>query len=78
MVFLPRPQHAEKPALVIELKWDKTADTAIRQIKEKGYAGALQDYVGEVLLVGVSYDRKTRHHEAEIETWRSEIGELGG
>lgn len=70
LAFLPRPQHAEKPALVIELKWDKTAETAIRQIKEKGYAGALADFSGEVLLVGVSYDRKTRRHEARIEDWR--------
>ena len=71
LAFLPRPQHAEKPALVIELKWDKTADTAIRQIKEKGYAGSLAGFAGKVLLVGVSYDRKTRRHEAVIEEWQS-------
>ena len=71
LVFLPRPQHAEKPALVIELKWDRAAETAIRQIKETEYAGALADYAGEVLLVGVSYDKKTRRHEAVIEEWQS-------
>ena len=71
LTFLPRPQHAEKPALVIELKWDKTADTAIRQIKEKGYAGSLAGFAGKVLLVGVSYDKKTRRHEAVIEEWQS-------
>ena len=70
LAFLPRPQHAEKPALVIELKWDRAAETAIRQIKEKEYAGALAAYAGEVLLVGVSYDKKTRRHEAVIETWQ--------
>lgn len=70
LAFLPRPQHAEKPALVIELKWDQTAQTAIRQIKEKAYAGALAGYAGEVLLVGVSYDKKTRQHEAVIEEWQ--------
>ncbi len=70
LAFLPRPQHAEKPALVIELKWDRTAQTAIRQIREKEYAGALAGYAGEVLLVGVSYDKKTRQHEAVIEEWR--------
>ena len=72
LTFLPRPQHAEKPALVIELKWDKTADTAIRQIKEKGYAGSLAGFAGKVLLVGVSYDKKTRRHEAVIEEWQSQ------
>ena len=71
LAFLPRPQHAEKPALVIELKWDKTAETAIRQIKEKGYAGSLAGFAGKVLLVGVSYDKKTRRHEAVIEEWQS-------
>ena len=70
LAFLPRPQHAEKPALVIELKWDRAEQTAIRQIKEKDYAGALAGYAGEVLLVGVSYDKKTRQHEAVIEEWR--------
>ena len=70
LAFLPRPQHTEKPALVIELKWDRTAQTAIRQIREKEYAGALAGYAGEVLLVGVSYDKKTRQHEAVIEEWR--------
>ncbi|WP_288313093.1 hypothetical protein [uncultured Selenomonas sp.] len=70
-MFLPRLQHAEKPALVIGLKWDKTVQTAIRQIKEKDYAGALAGYAGEVLLVGVSYDKKTRQHEAVIEEWQS-------
>ena len=72
MGFLPRPQHAEKPALVIELKWDKTADTAIRQIKEKKYGEALAGYAGDILLVGISYDRKTRKHEAVIERLRKD------
>ena len=45
---------------------------AIRQIKEKAYAGALAGYVGEVLLVGISYDRKTHQHEALIEEWQSQ------
>ena len=71
LAFLPRPQHAEKPALVIELKWDTTAETAIRQIKEKDYAGSLAGFAGKVLLVGVSYDKKTRQHEAVIEEWQS-------
>ncbi len=30
IVFLPLP-HAGKPALVVELKYDKTANTAIQQ-----------------------------------------------
>ena len=34
LVFIPRKQFAEKPALVVELKWDKSAEGAIKQIKE--------------------------------------------
>lgn len=75
LVFLPRPQHAEKPALVIELKWDQKAETAIRQIKEKKYGEALRGYAGEILLVGISYDRKTRKHEAVIERVRYSVAD---
>lgn len=67
LVFLPRPQHMEKPALIIELKWDKDADTAIKQIHEKNYDGALSSYAGKVLLVGINYDKKTKEHECKIE-----------
>lgn len=66
LVFLPRPKHLDRPALVVELKWDKDAQTTIRQIEERGYTKALEGYVGDVLLVGVSYDRKTRHHACRI------------
>ena len=50
------------------IKWDKDADTAIRQIKEKRYAGNLKGYGKEVLLVGVNYDKRTKKHECVIET----------
>ena len=43
----------------------------LAQIKEKGYAGSLAGFAGKVLLVGVSYDKKTRRHEAVIEEWQS-------
>ena len=67
LVFLPKPNHADLPALLLELKWDKGADTAIRQIKEKAYPKAFEAYAGKVLLVGVSYDKKSREHECLIE-----------
>ena len=35
---------------------DKTAETAIRQILERRYTGALQQYKGEIIIVGLSYD----------------------
>lgn len=67
LVYIPRPQHTGKPALVIELKWDKTADAAIRQIKEKQYVKALEAYHGDVLLVGINYSKKTKKHTCKIE-----------
>lgn len=56
VVFLPLPSTG-KPALVIELKYDKNASTAIQQIKDRNYTQALEDYSGEILMVGISYDR---------------------
>ncbi len=56
VVFLPLPAVG-KPALVIELKYNKSADTAISQIKDRQYVRTLEGYCGEILLVGVSYDK---------------------
>lgn len=47
----------EMPAIVVELKYNKTAQTAIWQIKDKKYAAVLGDYSGEVVLVGINYDK---------------------
>lgn len=66
MVFLPR-RASLKPALVVELKWDKTAQGAISQIKSKQYGSALKDYRGNMLLVGINYDKKSRRHQCRIE-----------
>ena len=67
MVFIPRPHFADKPALVVELKWDKSAQGAVEQIKNKQYCESLQDYQGKIILVGVNYDKKSRKHSCEIE-----------
>ena len=67
IALIPRVDSGNKPAMIIELKYDKTADTARRQIKEKKYAGALKGYGEEVILVGVSYDRESKKHECVIE-----------
>lgn len=68
VVFLPLP-HTAKPALVIELKYNQTAETAIRQIKDRRYTQALAGYGGEILLVGINYDRgkKEKRHSCLIE-----------
>lgn len=53
--------------MIIELKYDKSADGAIRQIREKRYSGVLAHYAGNLLLVGINYDKKTKEHECEIQ-----------
>jgi hypothetical protein len=67
IVFLPRKNHLDKPAIVVELKWNQSAKGAIAQIKEKNYGKALEEYRGNLLLVGVNYDVKSKKHECEIE-----------
>lgn len=68
LTFIPRKKYQDKPAMIVELKWDKSADTAINQIHEKKYAGALYEYKGNILLVGINYDKKSRKHTCIIES----------
>ncbi len=65
--FIPRRLHQDKPAVVIELKWDKSASGALAQIKNKNYGDALKDYQGNLLLVGINYNKTTKMHECVIE-----------
>ena len=69
LVFLPRKKFPDKPALVVELKWDKSAEGAIAQIKKKEYCRSLEEYQGNLLLVGIAYDKKTKKHTCKIEKW---------
>ena len=67
-VYLPKPAYREDyPALVVELKWNRCAETALQQIKEKRYAESLREYAGNILLVGINYDKKTKAHSCSIE-----------
>lgn len=71
IAFLPR-KHVDKPAMLIELKWDKSAQGAISQIREKNYAGVLDEYRGNLLLVGINYNKKDKKHECIIERYTSQ------
>lgn len=57
------------PILLIELKWNKSEDGAIRQIKKKHYPQVFQEYSGDVLLIGICYDAKNKKHTCNIEKW---------
>ncbi|MCI9583709.1 MAG: hypothetical protein HFG46_08540 [Clostridium sp.] len=74
IVFLPLPSSG-KPALVVELKYEQSADAAIRQIKERHYTQALEGYTGDILLIGVNYskDDRGKTHSCVIERLRPEM-----
>ncbi len=61
------PYKPNIPAMVVELKVRGTADTALDQIRAKRYFAGLEKYAGNILLVGVSYDRETKKHECVME-----------
>ena len=65
--MIPRKRHLDKPAVIIELKWDKSTVGALEQIREKNYGSALNEYQGKLLLVGINYNKKTKKHECTIE-----------
>ena len=57
------------PALVVELKWNKSAKSALQQIKDRKYPASIEQYTGDILLVGINYDKKTKKHECVIEQY---------
>ena len=77
IVLIPY-RNVDKPAIVIELKYNHSAEGAIKQIKEKQYTDALRGFTGEIVLVGINYDKKTKKHECEIERVRTQSGTQGG
>lgn len=68
LVFIPR-KHIDKPAMIVELKYNKDADTAIDQIHRKEYHGKVLEYTDNLLLVGINYDKKTKKHTCVIEKY---------
>ena len=74
LILIPSPEYPDKPALVIELKYDKNADGAIAQIKRRNYPDRLVHYKGNILLIGINYDKdisnenlQFKHHTCVIE-----------
>ena len=70
-VFIPKPEYkSDYPALVVELKWNKSAVSALQQIKDRKYPDSIQDYTGDILLVGINYSKKDKKHECVIEAYK--------
>ena len=69
-VFIPKPEFQNYyPALVVELKWDKSVRAALDQIRDRKYPESVACYAGELLLVGINYNEKTKEHECRIEKY---------
>ena len=69
-VYIPKPEYrSDYPALIVELKWNQKAQTALQQIKEKQYPDSVLDYTGDILLVEINYDKKTKEHQCLIEKY---------
>ena len=66
VVFLPK-RDTSLPAMIVELKWNQTAEGAIKQIKEKNYPSLISEYTGDIMLVGINYDEDTKKHSCKIE-----------
>ncbi len=72
-VFIPKPEYKSTyPALVVELKWNQNTTTALQQIKDKKYPESILDYTGEILLVGINYDKTSKEHQCRIEKYKKE------
>jgi hypothetical protein len=68
LVLIPR-KNVDSPAIVVELKYNKDADTAINQILRREYPAKVAQYVDNLLLVGINYNRETKQHSCHIERW---------
>ena len=70
-VYVPKPEYVmDYPALLVELKWNKNASSAILQIKDKKYPKSLLQYCGDILLVGINYDKQSKEHQCMIEKYK--------
>ena len=70
VTFIPYVENA--PAMIVELKHNKEARTAINQIKQKQYFESLEHYKGDLLFVGINYDEDTKLHTCKIEKFVKE------
>ena len=76
VAYLPAPQYAEKPALLIELKYGHSTDIAMDQIRRQKYLDRFEHYKGNTLVIGINYNRdlpadhpEFKHHSCRIEKW---------
>ena len=66
LVLIPR-KNIDKPAIVLELKFNQDVEAAIDQIRRRTYVGRVAQHTGDILLVGISYDKKEKTHSCAKE-----------
>ena len=66
IVLIPR-KNVDSPAIVLELKYNRDADAVIAQIHRRQYPAKVAEYAGNLLLVGINYDREQKTHTVNIE-----------
>lgn len=71
LIFLPR-RHCSRPAMIVELKYNDSAESALKQIQNRQYPEALKEYQGNLLLVGINYNKKDKKHSCLIEEWEKQ------
>ncbi len=73
IAFLPKESSAAPflkgpvPAMVVELKWNRSARATIKQIRDRNYTGVLSDFKGEIILIGINYTKTTKKYSCRIE-----------
>ncbi len=66
VAFLPKYPKLDYPAIIVELKMNKSVGTAMQQIEERKYGSDLLHYRGNTLLVAVAYDSDDKEHCCQI------------
>ena len=66
ILFFPKA-GSQKPALIVELKWNQSEQKALNQILDKKYTSVLKGYQGDILLVGINYNEKSKEHGCVIQ-----------
>lgn len=73
--FIFYPENPADTGIILELKVDHTAEEAIQQIIDKKYSlrfqgklGEKAKYTGEILAVGIGYNKKTKEHQCKVVT----------
>ena len=73
LAYIPSPKYPDKPAILVELKWNKDAETAMTQILDRRYPDSLEKYRGNIILVAIDYNKEVtsgsrgyKHHSCRI------------